>query len=196
MAGWVQMAAQGVGSMFTAYGQYTEGKRQDEIAKSDALQLKAAGNAEYGKKTREAHELKRATEVAASNARAAQAASGGVTTDAQAVDQLAEIRRDGEHNVLNAMFEGKSIQQDYQNQATFRRYEGKLAKYTGKLAAIGTLLSMGNSMAKTYNDNKKPVVDTKKTTTTNASPQNTSNTGGGSDMTSSRSGGSTGFGFM
>ncbi len=164
MAQWIQMAMQGVGSIFTAAGQIREGERENRIAKSEAAQLRQAGTEEYGARTREAYEHAKRTEVMVSNARAAMAGSGGVTTDAQALHQLSEIKRDGDFNVLDTMFKGKAIKADYDRKAAFRQWEGKVAKRAGKNAAIATILSGGYSMMNTYNQNKPPPTDSKGTT--------------------------------
>lgn len=137
-------------SLISASGQYASGKAKEKAAKAEAAQLEQNAKEAYGQKTREAFEAARQTKVALSDARAQQAGSGGVTTDPQAIQQLAEIQREGEYAVLDRMFQGKVKKQDLEFQAATRRHEGKLAKKASKIAAISTLLSGASSAFMSY----------------------------------------------
>lgn len=132
-------------SILSAKGQYDAGKAKEDAAKKEAAILDQNADAEYAKGTREAYDLARQTRIMMSDARAQQAGSGGTTTDPEAIRQLAEIQRDGEFNVMDAMFAGKVKKQDLEYQADVRRHEGKLAKKAAKVAAISTLLSGASS---------------------------------------------------
>lgn len=140
-----------VGStVLSASSALEQGDQAERDAKQDAYELEQAGTAAYADSTRRSYEAAREGKIVASNARAAQAASGGVTTDAGATDQLAEIERDAQYNSMSALFEGKSKREDYLRQAARRRIEGKEAKEASRMEAITTVLSGGSQIFGAY----------------------------------------------
>jgi hypothetical protein len=130
-----------LGQGAAAIGDYQAGKAEQE-------QLIAAANAEYAQGTRKAREEARRSKQIASNARAAMAASGGVSTDPQATRQLAEIEQTGEFNALSALFDAESRAQGL-------RYKAKLKGQETTQGAIENLSTVMQSASKTYQTYQK-----------------------------------------
>lgn len=134
------------GTVLTAGTQLAEGDMAEDAANAEARQLRRNSKATYAEGTRTAQEYYRQGQINTSNMRAQMAGSGGVTTDAAAVESLGESDRIGSYNAMSAMFshQVKSDAQAYQ--AKVRRVEGKNAKRASRIKALGTIIS-GATMA-------------------------------------------------
>jgi len=120
----------------TLYGMstaYAEGEQAERIAAYKAKLSMATGS-------RKAVEESRRGDIVLSNARAAMAAGGSVTTDAGAIETLTRIENEAQYNSLTAMYEGK-VGHDV------ALYEGKMAKARAKSKMIQTALSGASSAA-------------------------------------------------
>lgn len=115
----------------------TKGMAADKAAKYEAEMMRRRATQEYAAATVEAGRRKREADRVISNARAAMAASGGVTTDAGATSQLGELESQKDYNVLSALYEGEQAKQNWEQKAAGRKYEGGVAKSN----AISTALS-------------------------------------------------------
>lgn len=114
-----------------------EGKAAERAAEFKAKTAMAVGS-------RKAYESKRSGDIVASDARAAMAASGGVTTDPGAIETLGKIKAEAEYGSLAAMYEGETG-------ANLAIAEGERAKKASRYKALSTVLSGGAKGAYTYN---------------------------------------------
>lgn len=140
----------------TAVSAYQSGRAADDAAQMEAQQLRdnAALAAQEG--LRRAEETRRQKLVALSDARAAQASSGGTTTDAGALDQLGRLAGVFEYNALDEIYGSKIESMGLQNQANATRFSGKLAKRGGNVAALSTVLSNAGSIYSDYKGMRVP----------------------------------------
>lgn len=140
----------------SAQGALSEGDAAEAAAEREAAQLRDQGKAEYAASTRESYEHARQGKIMQENARAAQAASGGTTSDAGALDQLSSLGRDASYNSLSALFEGKSKRRGLIRQAHERRIAGAEAKAASRMKAVSTVLSGGSKMFSHYQSTRTP----------------------------------------
>ncbi|MEW7973867.1 MAG: hypothetical protein AB2821_10335 [Candidatus Thiodiazotropha endolucinida] len=88
-------------------------------------QLKRNAKARFALGTRQAYEEQRQGRIMMSNARAAMGASGGTTTDAGAINQLADIKATADFNSLSAIFGAKTEAMGLREKAETTLYEGR-----------------------------------------------------------------------
>lgn len=133
------------GTALNAAGSIESGNAANKAAKQEAAQLDANANEAFATGTRRSYEAGQQSEEFLSDVVAAQAASGGTSTDPQALRQRAKAEAAGEYNVLAELYQGKVRRQDLRRQASARRIEGKNAKRAGMMQGVGTALgSLGN----------------------------------------------------
>lgn len=108
-------------------GQREETAAQSAISARRANQAQASGQ-------RRAIEVRRQGDQVQSDARAAMAASGGVTDDAGAIQQLADIQQAFDYNALSALYEGDS-------EARGLEIEDKFRKKISRTKQLATALS-------------------------------------------------------
>ena len=111
--------------------------------KADKASAEFQADSQFAAGTRKAAESRREADIVTSNARAAMAKNGGSAADAGAIETLSKIQQAGEYNAKSDMFEAETA-------ADITRYEGKLKKQSAKTKAIGTVLSGGSSIYKSY----------------------------------------------
>ena len=116
---------------------------QKDAAYADAARLEQMGVARYAQGTREAQEETRAGDIMISDARAAQAAGGGTTTDPAAIQTQASIASDAEYNSLMAMYDAKLEKQGMDSQASSIR---KAAKAKARNTKIATALKFATGL--------------------------------------------------
>jgi len=124
----------------SAGGSIQQGKAANKAKKHEAKQLERKGKSALARGTREAHEERRQGAILESDARAAMAASGGVTTDAAATEQLGKIKEVADYNSMAALYESETEDQGLRTKARARRFEGKTARKAGKTKALSTVL--------------------------------------------------------
>lgn len=127
-------------SVFSAVGTYQQGKSVKRAAEFEARQLDEQAKAHFARGTQEAKIARRQGERAISDARAAMAASGGVSTDEQAIEQLAKLKTESDYNALAALYEAKSQAQGARRQAEARRFEGEQAASSARTRSLATVL--------------------------------------------------------
>ena len=120
--------------LITAYGANTAKKFEASQINRNAKAISAKGN-------REAYETRRQGKVLASNARAAMAGSGGLTSDAGAVEDLAKIKRTTDYNALSALFESETQAENLKMKAKARTLEGRQGNIGGLRKSLSTVLS-------------------------------------------------------
>lgn len=131
-----------------ALGQIVSGIAEDKQNKFQAEQLEANAKASLAKGSRDAEQERRRGEILLSNARAAMAANGGITTDAGAVGNLAELQNVVDYNSLATLYEGE-------NQATAQRTAAEGKRYAGKQARMRGYSGGLSSIMNKYNKNKR-----------------------------------------
>lgn len=128
-------------ALFGAVSSISQGKSQQrllernaQISEQQAIQTKQEAAFEEGVKRSETQRLK-ATQ------RAAQGASGGVVDTGSNLLVLEETATLGELDALAIRYRGDVSAQRSREQATTERFEGKIARQTGKLEAGTSLLT-------------------------------------------------------
>lgn len=144
------------GTALSAYSSHQQGKAADEAAEYEAAQITANAERSAAAGLRQAEEIRRQKRVAMSDARAAQASSGGSTTDAGALDQLGRLGGIFEYNALEQIYGSQADASGMYGQAAARRFEGKMAKRTGNTAALSTVLSSAGNIYGQYKSTKIP----------------------------------------
>jgi hypothetical protein len=138
------------GTAIGAGSAISEGITTQKAKDYEAAQLFQAAKAMQAKGTRASADQRRKGEIIQSNARAAMAGSGGVTSDAGAIEQLGEIKQATDYNALAAIYEAETKAQGLRARGKAALYEGKAAKKAGQRKALGTLLTGGGMVAGRY----------------------------------------------
>jgi len=105
---------------------------------------------------RAAKEIKRQGEVIQSDTKAAMAASGGTTTDVNAVKTQAEIEQVVDYNALAAIYESEESSKDQLLSAKVVRAGGQAAQKTAKTSQIATVLGGASNVFSIYDKYKSP----------------------------------------
>jgi len=105
---------------------------------------------------RTAKEIKRQGEVIQSDTKAAMAASGGTTTDVNAVKTQAEIEQVVDYNALAAIYESEESAKDDLFAAKVVRAGGQAAQKTAKTSQIATVLGGASDVFSIYDRYKPP----------------------------------------
>lgn len=129
-------------------GSLQQGSANEKAGKYEAAQLRANANARYAQGTREAQEKQREALRLLSNARAAMAGSGGVTTDAQATQQLGRIQDEGRYNALASLYDAQAEADGLRAQAAAREKGGKSANTASKFKGLSTALKFASTVWK------------------------------------------------
>jgi hypothetical protein len=149
-----------VSTVLSAAQQAKQGKMQEEIAGRQASAREREGIARYAEGTRIAQEEIRQGRIMQSQARAAMASSGGVTTDPGAVVQLGNIGAEAEYNALAALYSGKSAKTAADEDAAMMRYGGSMARRQARASALSTVLQGATSAYSSYKDWKRSKMTT------------------------------------
>ena len=132
MADPITLGLSAVSTFMSAKGASDQGKAEQKAADYKA-------KTQFARGTKEAYEKSRQGDVMISDARAAMAASGaGADTNI-----LGRIAEQAKHNSLTAMFQG-------QTESDLSVYEGQMKRSAAKKKALGTVLSGGSSMFKSF----------------------------------------------
>ena len=115
-------------------------------AKIEAAQLEKRANQEEAQGGREAIEIRRQGLVIQSDAKAAMAASGGVTDDVGAVKTLSDIHGVTNYNALAALFTAKETAQQTRDAAKAVRAGGRSTASAYKAEGRATLLRGASSV--------------------------------------------------
>lgn len=119
------------------FGPALEGEAANEAAKFEAKQMEAQGKAVEAQGLRRGASVRRTTLGILGDMRAAQAGSGGSTSDAGAIKQQAKMKDRGEFNALAAIFGGSEQNEALKLQAKGARFGGKVARNAGIMKSIG-----------------------------------------------------------
>ncbi|WP_454911120.1 virion core protein, T7 gp14 family [Stutzerimonas chloritidismutans] len=129
-----------VSNLFNAYASYEQGKYLDEVAKVNAGISKKAGEDAMQRGGVAADEQRKTTQQVIGAQRAGFAANGidvNTGTAGQIQNDAAAL---GELDALTIMNNAAREAYGYRVQAMDQRQQGKLAKYQGKMEAIGSIL--------------------------------------------------------
>lgn len=136
-------STQGIDNLATGakvLGQVTQGLADKKQADYQADQLEANAKASKAKASRSAEEERRRGDIILSNARAAMAGNGGVTTDSGATQNLAEIEQVVDFNSLASIYDGDSQAESFNRQAQGKRFAGRNARTAGYAGGISSLM--------------------------------------------------------
>ena len=131
-------------------GAFVRARYQRDASDFTARQLERNAKARFALGTRQAYEEQRQGRVIMSNARAAMAASGGSTTDAGAVNQLADIKQTSDYNAMSAIFGAKSEAQGLFEKAQAVKYEGEQRALQTQVRGISSVLSDAAKIRKNW----------------------------------------------
>jgi hypothetical protein len=130
-----------IGSKVSAYGQYRAGRDTREAKRREAEQIERNVRNQYAADILQAREVRREGDRLISDARAAIAASGGVTTDAGSIDILSKLDRDIEYNRMATLYDAEFRKRGGFAQAAAVRKEGRNAFRAGLYAAKATQMA-------------------------------------------------------
>lgn len=125
-----------IGTVISAVGSMRAGQAAN-------AQYQARAMSERASSSRAAFNQTRDTEYLQSRARAYAAASGGSSDDPSVVNTIGQIGSEGEYRRLTALYEGDTA-------ANASSYAGDVARSTGNMKGISTLLTGGASLASKY----------------------------------------------
>ena len=115
------------GTALSAKSQSDETAAQAEINIRRSNQARASGQ-------RRAIEVRRQGDALQSDARAAIAASGGVTDDVGTIKQLADIDQATDYNALAALYEGESEARGLETENVYRKRIGRTKQFATALS--------------------------------------------------------------
>jgi len=139
------MAVTAASGLFSAYGQYQQGKYQEQVGKNNAIvQNRMAENAvQRGQQEEQRHRMRVAQMK--SDQRAAFGASGR-DISGSALDIIGDTAQMGELDAMTLRSNAETEAYGHKVAAVNSRAEGKLARQKGKFAAGSTLLSTGSQV--------------------------------------------------
>lgn len=129
-----------VSSLFNAYSSYEQGKYLDSVSKVNAGISRQAARDALERGSLEADEQRKQTQQVIGSQRTAYAANGidvNTGTAGQVQNDTAAL---GELDALTIMNNAAREAYGYEVQAIDQRQQGRLAKYQGKMNAIGSIL--------------------------------------------------------
>lgn len=130
-------------------GSIQQGKAANQAAKAEAAQRAQIAGQTRALGQRRAAEERRRADLANSRALAVGAAQGGAL-DPSLSRTMAAIEGEGEFNALAALYDSEQEARNQEFAGSMARYEGKLAKKTATMDAVGGLLSGATSFAEKY----------------------------------------------
>ncbi|MES9841227.1 MAG: hypothetical protein ABW134_11795 [Candidatus Thiodiazotropha endolucinida] len=134
----------------SAVSAFVRSRFQRDASDFTTKQLERNAKARFALGTRQAYEEQRQGRIMMSNARAAMGASGGTTTDAGAINQLADIKQTSDYNAMSAIFGAKSESQGIFEKAQAVRYEGEQKSLLTKTRGISSVLSDAAKIRKNW----------------------------------------------
>lgn len=131
-----------------ALGQVTSGIAENKQNEFQAKQMEANAKASRANASRNAEQERRRGDILLSNARAAMASNGGVTTDAGAESTLAGIEEAVDYNSLATLYEGENQAIAQETAAQGKRYAGRMARKRGYTGGLSTIMNKYNKSRK------------------------------------------------
>ena len=142
------------GTVLSAGSAIMGGKAAKEAADYEAQQMDAQGDSQMAAASLKAFETAKQGDILLSNQRAAQAGSGGTTSDAGAVEQHSELSRKIQCNTLSEVFAGERRRASLRKGANAKRIEGRNAQKSSYAKAASTVIS-GASNAYSLSSSQK-----------------------------------------
>lgn len=129
------------GGAVNAYGQYQQGQAQGEFYRQqklasdrEALVLDQIAGQKRAEAIQASNEQRRQFRLAQSRAVAVAGASGTSPGDTGTVKIISDLAGEGEYRALTALYAGDIAAQNYEQQATLRRYDALQYGAAGRLA--------------------------------------------------------------
>lgn len=136
-----------VSNLFNAYASYEQGKYLDEVAKVNAGISNRAAQDAITRGGIEADEQRKTTQQVIGAQRAGFAA-GNIDVNTGSAGQIQnDTAALGELDALTIMNNAAREAYGYKVQAMDQRQQGKLAKYQGKMGAVGSILGGAEKVA-------------------------------------------------
>lgn len=129
-----------VSNLFNAYASYEQGKYLDKVAKVNARMSDQAADDAIARGGIEADEHRKATQQVIGSTRTGFAAAGIDVNSGTAGLIQDDVAALGELDALTIINNAAREAYGYRVQAMDQRQQGKLAKYQGKMGAIGSIL--------------------------------------------------------
>lgn len=136
---------QAAGSLISAAGSIYSGQMDSNVANTEAAQLRINAGQAFAAGTNQSALAQRQAAIVQSKATAIAGASGAGAGDSTVSNIKADIGRTGEYNSLEAIYQGKSAQQQMDEQAALTTFAGNQAKIAGYVGAAGDLVGQGGS---------------------------------------------------
>lgn len=139
----------GAGGLMSAYSQLQAGKAAADVADYNAQVLEYQAGVSRETAAYEEKRLRRAAERIKSTQRA-RYAKAGVTFEGSPLAVLADTAAEAEMDALAIRYAGETRAASYEMEAIGSRWEGKMAKMTGRIGAMQTILSTGGQVGYLY----------------------------------------------
>ena len=144
------MGLTALGGGINAMGTIAGGQMANQAAQYKATQDTINASQAMAAGQRQALDKTLQTRMALSSLRARGAASGVDLTSPSAVGLAGGIGARGKYQSLMDMWQGQNQATGLLNQAAAERYSGQAAQTGASYSALGTIASMGGSMARIY----------------------------------------------
>ena len=144
------MGLTAVGGGINALGTIAGGQMANQAAQYKATQDTINATQAIAASQRQALDKQQQARMAISSLRARGAASGVNLTSPSSVSIASSIAGKGKYQSLMDMWQGQNTATGLLNQAAAERYSGAAAETGATYSALGTIASMGGSMAKIY----------------------------------------------
>ena len=139
-----------LGGAVNAAGTIAGGQMANQAAQYKATQDTINASQAIAASQRQALDKQQQTRMAISSLRARGAASGVNLTSPSAVGLASSIAGRGSYQAAMELWQGQNTATGLLNQAATERYSGAAAETGAAYSALGTIASMGGSMAKIY----------------------------------------------
>ena len=144
------MGLTAVGGGINALGTIAGGQMANQAAQYKAAQDTINASQAIAAGQRQALDKQQQTRMAISSLRARGAASGVNLTSPSSVGLASSIAGRGSYQAAMELWQGQNTATGLLNQAAGERYSGAAAETGATYSALGTIASMGGSMAKIY----------------------------------------------
>jgi hypothetical protein len=143
-------ATAAIGMAVQAYGKVSGGYAQRNALNASAGQLEQEAGQSVASGIQGAIQDRRRASYVASNARASTAAAGLTTTGTSAIENVGQIRGEGEYRALTSLYQGQDRANELDFRASGMRTEGSNAIRSGWLSGMSSVMSGGSSFYDKY----------------------------------------------
>jgi len=145
----IAMIGMGAGGLLSAYSQIQAGEAAAKMGEYNARLLEYQAGVSRETAAYEEKRLRRGAERFKGKQRALYA-KAGVTFEGSPLLVLADTAAEAEMDALAIRYGGETRARGYEMEAISSRWQGKMAKLTGRIGAVSTILSTGGQMGYLY----------------------------------------------